>query len=407
METLKFIEKLADQSPANIRSNLYKKGILGSYDNSDGRMVLYSSKNKRFNTVTKGGNQALSDECNGLVVDTKNLKVLATPPEAFRSNVNAHVLDKHLCMDLYDLYRVEDGTLINLYYWEPLNSWRISTARSYDITDIKWGTISYKEIVKNLLAVNNTDDETFYGSLDKDTSYTFGFKHSSMHPFQEGLGDPINKLWFIQSVKNNEVSYEFENEFQIPNQTKFEFPEGVPKTSKYLFGTLNHSLDNFINNTGDGVLYGYILRTKNKAETGDHSSILLESSLLQKIRQLYYHSNFSKFANEMKYDRELYTITFAYLNINSHTTFINLFPQYRPQYDKLDAITADLVKKVMTYSNNPSESNLPMNSNIRFIYESLNNKYRIVPHDRRNIKLISTFLLGDHFTDLYYSLLST
>ena len=109
----------------------------------------------------------------------------------------------------------------------------------------------------------------------------------------------------------------------------------------------------------------------------------------------------------MKYDRELYTITFAYLNINSHTAFINLFPQYRPQYDKLDAITADLVKKVMTYSNNPSESNLPMSSNIRFIYESLNNKYRIVPHDRRNIKLISTFLLGEHFTDLYYSLLST
>ena len=406
METLKFIEELEDQSLANIRSSLYKKGILGSYDKSDGRMVLYSSKNKRFNTVSKGGNQVLSDECNGLIVDTKNLKILATPPEAFRSNVNAPVLDKNLCMDLYDLYRVDDGTLINLYYWKPLDSWRISTARSYDITDIKWGTLSYKEIVKNLLSVNNTDEGKFYEYLDKDTSYTFGFKHSSMHPFQEGCGNPINKLWFIQSVKNHKVSYEFENEFQIPSQTKFEFPEGVSKTSKYLFGTLNHSLDKFINNIDDSVLYGYILRTKNKSKTGDHSSILLESSLLQKIRQLYYHSDFSNFANKMKYNREIYTITFAYLNINSHTTFIKLFPQYRPQYDKLDAITAELVKKVMEYANKPTVSTLPMDNTIRFIYESISKKCRIVPRDRRNIKLISTFLLGSQFTDLYYSLLS-
>jgi hypothetical protein len=406
METLKFIESLKDQSPDNIRTTFYKKGILSSYHPEDGRMVFYLSKNQRFNEEPKTTNLDLWRECNGLVIDTKNLNILTTPPESVRSNVDATTVNTNMSKDLYDIYLVDDGTLISMYYWKPLKSWRISTARSYDNTDSKWGSSTYSEIFRNLLAINNTTEQKFYDSLDKQSSYTFGFKHSSMHPFQEGSWSYINKLWFIQSAKNGVISNEFANDvLKIPNQTKYEFPEGVQQTTKYLFSKLNHSLDEFVN--ARTVLYGFILRTKNNKETGDHSNILLESSLLQKIRQLYYHSRFNEVAKEMKYDRDLYIVTYSYLNINSHSIFINLFPQYIPLYKKLDSITATLVNQVMTYANNPLSYNVksPMYKTVRFIYESISNQCQIIPKDRRNVKLISSFLLSCNFTDLYYSLI--
>lgn len=406
MKTLKFIEEIKNQSSDNIRTTLYKKGILCSYHPTDGRMILYTSKNIRFTSALKESNQALFDECNGLVIDAKNLKPLVIPPETFRSNINASEVNANLKLNLYDLYSVEDGTIFNLYYWEPCNSWRISTARSYDITDIKWGNLTYKEVVKELLKLNDMTEEQFYNSLDINTCYTFGFKHPSMHPFQAGNDHHIYKLWFIQSVTNGKVSYEYKNDFKIPSQTKFEFPEEVPHSTKYLLNELNCSLDNYLNDNSN-VNYGYILRTKNKTETGIHSNILLESSLLQKIRQLYYHSNFNEVARNMNYNREVYTIVYSYLNVNTHTIFIQLFPEFRYQYDKLDIITSYLVKHVMSYLNNPNNSNKshPLYDKVKFIYDSLNNQYKLVPGERKNIKLISTFILNNKFTDLYYSTL--
>lgn len=406
METFKFIDGLKDRSPNNIRSILYQKGILSSYHPEDGRMVFYSSKNQRFSELSNSENLTLWSECNGLVFDTKNNNVLATPSESFRSAIDLTTINNNLSKNLYDLFLVEDGTVVNLYYWEPLKSWRMSTARSYDITDTKWGALTYREIIGELLAINNTTEDQFYDSLDKNTSYTFGFKHACMHPFRAGLSSSINKLWFIQSVSDNIVSYDFANTHQIPSQIKYEFPKDVPQTAQYLLNKLNCGLDNFLK-SGD-VLYGYILRTKNKSETGSHGNILLESSLLQKIRQLYYHSNLNNISKTMNYNRDLYTIVFSYLSINTHTMFIKLFPQYNPVYNKLDAITSKLVNQVITYANkgpNPTRIE-PETGVVKFIFESINNQYRITPNDRRNVKLISSFLLSVNYIDIYYTLAS-
>ena len=193
METLKFIETLENKTLSSIRSGLYKKGILSNY-NADGRIVLYLSKTQRFNKNSRC-DQLLFNECNGLIIDANNLKILALPPQSFRSNVDTEKITKYLNKDLYDVFLIEDGTTINLYYWSPSNSWRISTARSYDCNNTKWGDITYSEIISELLLINNITTDEFYNSLDKNTSYTFGFKHASMHPFREGAFDPINKLW--------------------------------------------------------------------------------------------------------------------------------------------------------------------------------------------------------------------
>lgn len=412
METLKFIQSLENKTLTAIRSSFYNKGILANY-NSDGRMILYMSKTQRFNKISKT-DQLLFNECNGLIIDAINLKILVLPPQSFRSNVDTAIVSDYLSKDLYDIFLIEDGTTINLYYWEPTSSWCIATARSYDSTNSKWGQITYSEIIKELLLNNNIPDIDFYNTLDKNTSYTFGIKHASMHPFREGLADPINKLWFIQSCKDNVISYELLNDtLNIKHQPKLDktaLLHNQEFTTKYMFGTLKHSLANFIQS--GYVLYGYILRSKDTNKTGTHNSILLESSLLQQIRKLYYHSSFNNISVEKNYNRENFTVIYAYLDVNTHTTFIKLFPQYLEIYKKLHTTTGDLVKNIISYIdtktlNNVVQPNGQINISkvIEFIYKSITNQFNIIPYDNRNVQIVSSFLLNINNAGLYYSLL--
>lgn len=406
METLKFVQTVESKSPADIRTALYKKGILASYNSDDGRMVCYTSKNDRFNNNHKGNAQKLWLECNGLVLDTKNMKLLVIPPLSFKSNIQSHVVDTYLAKDLYTTYLIDDGTLINLYYWKPTNSWRISTTRGYDMTENQWGSQTYLSILEELLGLYNTNLKTFLDGLNEEWCYTFGFKHRSMHPFQEGTGNYSSKLWYIQSVDlvNNMICDDFNGLFGIPNQKRYEFPEDKQQTSKTLFTILHNCLNDFIDNSI--VNYGFILKSKSPTETQSYSHVLLESSLLQKIRQLYYHSDFNQYAREMKYDREQYIVVRSYLDINSHYLFIELFPQYQIYFNMLDTITAELVKSVLNYAKAKRTETIDNQNTARFLYEKISSTCKLVPGNRHNIKLVSSYLLHVNFTDLYYGMLT-
>jgi hypothetical protein len=435
MQIQKFINNLTDKNPANIRSQIYKRGILSSYDPDDGRMVFYSSKNQRFSEADN-----LKLECNGLVFDTQNNKPLVIPPILYRSNIDNNEVNHYLKNNLYDILKVEDGTVINLYWWDGRKDfeshslqfdqlsigWRISTARSYDITDKAWGSITYKKVIKSILGVN---EDKFYNSLDKSYCYTFGIKTGDSHPFWEGTNKPINKIWFIQSVckdfvpktvlslqttdlenqienlkikeEENIVNFDFPNDLGIPNQTVSEINT---QNIKDLFYDLNNGLDNFIHK---GIInYGYIFRSKNPSKTGGHSNILLESSLLQKIRQLYYHSNLNEIAQEMKYDRNVYILIHAYLDINKHGLFTKLFPQYLQSFTSLDEITINLVKNIIAYSNIKKLS-IPTNKMsmyTKIIYESFTSQHSIKVNEKNFVKLITSYLLTHQWINIYYTL---
>ena len=403
MEAIKFIDNMEDKTLTGIRSRFYKEGILSSF-NPDGRMVLYSSKSTRNNEEsdvksTKLDNDKLWLESNGLVIDAKNRKVLAQPPMSFKSNIDVKTVDTHIANNMYDLLLVEDGTVISLYYWEPLNSWRISTTRGYDMTTCKWGHMTYIDILKELLVLYKTTEDEFYSKLDKNTSYTFGFKHHSMHPFWEGNSNPINKLWFIQSVCDNNISYTF-GHFNIPSQKKC---ANVCNT-KTLFKDLSASLYSYFNN--EHVLYGFILRSRDVSVTGVNSNIMLESSLLQKIRQFYYHSNINDIVQQFTYDRDKFIVINAYLNNNYTKLFIDLFPHNKPYYEKLDEITKTLVKGILAIikNNGIQLNNSEIDNNCMFIYETLNSRYSLNPHNRQNNKIITSFVMHTNFTNIYYNM---
>ena len=397
----KFISELKNQEPATVRSSIYKRGILASYDPDDGRMVFYTSKNQRFND-----SDSLKLECNGLVFDTQNMRPLVIPPLTYRSNIDTSIVNGHLSNNLYDVIYVNDGTVINLYWWR--NSWHISTARSYDITDKKWGALTYKEVVSNILGDN---EEKFYNALDTTKSYTFGVKHADLHPFKEKQVDPINTIWFIQSVSTDTLKVEYTCdklvEFGIYTQT---YVQSQVSNVRHLFTDLNQAMDDFIYNQHPGYkpLYGFILRSKDPSKTGSYSNILLESTLLQKIRQLYYHSSLNIAAQEMLYDRNTYILIYSYLDTNRHILFKKLFPQFIEQFNKLDVITTTIVKNIIEYGKNKKDgTNGSVNKiqlYIKTIYEAFNNQFTFKQNDRQLPRLLTTYLLSDKWLDVYYNL---
>lgn len=405
-EIQKFIENLEDKSPSNIRSQIYKRGILSSYSD-DGRMVFYSSKKQRFNE-----SDTLKLECNGLVFDTKNLKILVIPQILHKSYVETDVINSYLNNDLYDILRIDDGTVINLYYW--IDSWRISTARSYDLTDKKWSSMTYREIVKDILG---EQENTFYDTLDKEKCYTFGIKHKDLHPFLEGKDEPVNKIWFIQSVDLNEcsISYDFKNDLGI---SESKYSDIKPKNIKELFPLLKNSLNNFIYKKNDTEInYGYILRSKDPKKTGENSIVLLESSLLQNIRKLFYHSSFNKVSKERGYDRIKYILINSYLDVNKNYLFKLLFPQYLHLFVIFDNITNDLVNNIIYNKNsiklknkkftlcNPSKIYThKLQKYSETLYELIKNFYNINPRDKNLYRVISTYLLNENWVDMYYKL---
>lgn len=416
MNTIEFIKTLGDKSPANIRAALYKYGILATYESfkseskkdknslNPNRMIFYTSKNQRFVNSTETPN--LWVEANGLIIDTTSLKPVVIPTMSLMHNINARAVNTNLVNGLYDIYPANEGTTFNLYYWEPLGSWRISTSRSMDATDSNWGNTTYVDILEELLFTSGGTLESFYESLDKTKCYTFGFKHPSMHAFYEGSGKAIYRLWFIQSANctTYEVSYKPDtaeqsamfDKFNIACQKKVDFSDNMPHLAKLTKYT-NAALNNFL--TSNLVDYGYILRSRNPARTGVNSNILLESTLLQKIRHLYYHSSYNEIAKQMNYDREKYTIVHSYLDMNTHMLFIQLFPQYSMQYDQLGEITTQLVRSVMTYAEHKTDSD----KTIVYIYDTLNKKYRLNPKDKNLAKIISSYILTTNFVDIYYN----
>jgi hypothetical protein len=401
MHLQKFISELKNQEPTSVRSSIYKRGILASYDPDDGRMVFYTSKNQRFSD-----SDSLKLECNGLIFDTQNMRPLVIPPLTYRSNIDTDVVNGHLSNNLYDVIYVNDGTVINLYWW--CNSWHISTARSYDITDKKWGVLTYKEVVSNILG---DSEEKFYNALDTTKSYTFGVKHADLHPFKENQIDPINTIWFIQSVSTDTLKVEYNCdklvEFGIYTQT---YVQSRVSNVRHLFTDLNQAIDDFIYNRYPEYkpLYGFILRSKDPSKTGSHSNILLESTLLQKIRQLYYHSSLNIAAQEMLYDRNTYILIYSYLDTNRHILFKKLFPQFIEQFLKLDVITATIVKNIIEYGKNKKDRTNGCDDKtqlyIKTIYEAFNNQFTFKQNVKQLPQLLTTYLLTDKWLDVYYNL---
>ena len=107
------------------------------------------------------------------------------------------------------------------------------------------------------------------------------------------------------------------------------------------------------------ILFGYILRSKNKEITKENSNIIIESSLLRKIRKIFYDKNFKFYIKIDNYNRENYILLYNYIDFSDNKLFLLLFPQYKRNFELFDNIVNKLViniirtyQKTIFYSNN-------------------------------------------------------
>jgi hypothetical protein len=301
--------------------------------------TLKSVRNKTFNV--------LNVEANGLILEAPDWNVCYVPPFFPKSYFDKHTTNALLKNNIYDIYYMEDGTVVGLYYYANLEKWVISSSRGIDVNLNIFNELAYEVMLDESLSAMGINYDEFFAGLDKDKSYTIGFKHPDMHPFQEGKGEPIYKVWFIQSAVNAIGS-----EFKVVKTSPWEKIPGHKKlTFKInsldpLFNKIHCTFEEF---KADGrVNYGFILsaRTSNPKKYGENSVLMIESKLLNFIRNMWYYASYHKFSNANSYSLQNVILLNSFLNSTHLSTFETLFPQFKDHFLNLQIIENELIEKL-------------------------------------------------------------
>jgi hypothetical protein len=333
-----------------IKNDFYKVYIKVSYDNK-----IINGKRKVIFTSTKGMRSQKFDkiiyECNGLVLEAPSWKPLNVPCPTPKISVKNEVVNKFLNQNKYQIYKISDGTLIYLYYWNGL--WYISTARGLDMEKVKLNGHEYHKLLDDVLSKYSISFNDFTDLLDKNYSYSFVIRHPDIHPFTQENDD---SFIFVHRIGYNNSTIQI-------NRSNHNLPLDIPYQEKItdevklhdLYSILSSSLHNWIN-TKTNTLFGYLLiSTESYKVSGDHSCILLESSLMRQIRQFVYDKKFMEFGE----DRELAIIVNGFLSPQKNI-FIELFPQYQSYFTQLEIIQQNLIENILNNSTNEQKETIPI-----------------------------------------------
>ncbi len=318
-----------------VRRFLYQQGIKTSYD--EDRMIFSTTHPHKNHPVV------YTQECNGLILEMDTWKPLMVPPRSLRFNIDTDVSNKFLHQGLYHVYKAQDGTCFNMYYYN--NRWTISTAKGYDMNDVKWDGKSYQQLVTECLEKVNLTWDKFVEQLDKNRCYSFGFKHPEFHRFFEN-GQSVYKVWFIQSI-----DLDMESDYylwatdkspieELKLQEVYEEPIGALKD---LYKIAASALENYIENKE--ICYGFILRSVNMEVTGVHSDLFIESSLMRTIRKFWYENNLIDMCHQAQWSKETVVTLSAYLDSTSYEVFTVLFPQYADRFTEY----SNKISKIIEY----------------------------------------------------------
>lgn len=374
---------------------------------------LNGAKVKRIILTTKRNEANFSKEifryCNGLVIDYETWKVLCLPVQmcALRYK-NNHIIAK---LPKYKIYEMKDGTIINLYYYE--SSWRMSTTNAYEVNNNKQfgSTKTYYEALNEIL---KSYPDFVLDKLNINKTYTFGLKYKEFHPFLNK-----NELWGIQtsSIENQTIT-QVRTVKGLPKQRELCFADNNKKSlNRSNFYKLIDKNKNALNNylTDYEVHYGYILRS----DDGDFvSNIMIESTLMKKIRQLIYNHP-KKLARATKFESDnqkqvdggrikSYMILRSYIG-ESKKLFLKLFPQYINYYEKYDELFNSLSKKITTALRNRNArkqllqdgGNEKVNKTAYNLLCKLESQVKVNAIDPLGIEIVNDFLYDPLNIEIY------
>lgn len=393
MDTIGFLRKKEDKPLEYIRDFCYKKYIktaIEKTESNDKRIIFMSNRNRSDFT------NPMSNECNGLIVNynssTRHYYALVIPVQNFNSSkLNLNTINSLYKKNSYNIYKINDGTIVNLYYYK--NKWVISTSKGYDVTNlILYHNKTYKTILDEVLS---DYPEFSYDKLDINKSYTLSFKYYDYHPFIINKKN-TNSIIFIQAVDmlefnvNSKLLISYNDNIGLPFQeiikeTYSNINELYSKAEK-AFNKYCHYIKNvhpiIINNIqyiynnitiNSSIIdysyepdYGYILRSNNFNQTKEYSNILIESSLMVNIRKLIYNNykinrdlNINEFYNITEYIEPINMIKLKmFLTINNYNKFKILFPQYINDLNRFKFIINEIIPKYMINNKNIFDNNI-------------------------------------------------
>lgn len=356
MNVLNYLEKKGDKDIEFIRSFFYRNYIKTHVEDtiSETKRVIFMS-NKNHSDFSN----PIVQECNGLIVEANEnkYKALVVPILKFNSSYRKNEVTHFYKEGLYTMYKVLDGTTVNLYYYN--GSWRISTANGYDVTDLLFiNDKSYSHILNELFALYPNFS---FDKLQKNKCYTLIFTYTEYHVFSGNS----NSIVFVQSVdldkfnNHKKLDITYDEDIGVP----FQEAVSVGGTLTEIYDTCYNAYNNYIKN---GIInFGFILRSNNVSKTKFHHHILIESSLMAAIRRLIYNngvysdlikSDFLKQYN-LSYDKMHINVLQAYLNINTMSKFTKLFPQFSNEIKKINVIIKYIIPKYILLNSNVLQEN--------------------------------------------------
>lgn len=355
-----------------------------------GRLVL--SCDRRGGGRARGlPDSALRYECNGLVVDARTWRALAVPPGAFNPRANTRMVDTLLADSLYDIVRVDDGTIVTLYCWaHPVEGpvWALASSGGYDVSSLRWlGELTYAGVFHDLATriypafaeaaglslVTRPGGVTrlAFTHLNPACCYTVGFRHHAFHPL---TADP-ERMWQVQctdlSGELPRVAYGGAGLPHIPAQHVLSDAElaaalgQAPLTCEALRALGRDALDvacAFIGRIAAGaapmpaagaplpapLAYGFILRTRDPARTGEHGDVLLETPLLARVRKIVYErAPLAVRDNLTSADRLEYNAMRAFLTAGDRADFRALYPGWNSRLDQFEQFVNNVVSMII------------------------------------------------------------
>lgn len=429
--TIKY-ELIVDPNAGPAQPTKTKKSKFANVAGKKMSRILLSSSKLRADLSTE-----LYRQLNGIVLHYPSWKVLSVPSPMF--NIKPKDTELTANLDDYDIYTVTDGTVVTLYYMDAISnhgapnqtgSWRLSSANGFDVTDYRWtASITYFEAI---MEIAKKYPQFSLARLNKNCSYTIGFRHHSFHPMK---ADP-EKLWFIQScnldiLNNLLVTTMSTSQFldgNVPAKTQPVLvinstdDIGIPVQRPLIFNatdsksvmkimheTNENALSVFVQGTkGDFVNephYGFFLRPK--THRADLCDIMYESKILHLIRKTMYNFPKKRLAGEVEFtntNRIDYAVLRAYLGVNTKYPFITLFPQYEPYYnrytDMFNKIASRVVQLIKSRTEKPRADNVIDELSVHFADHIKESGVNV--SNPEGVNIILSFLQDKRYLELYF-----
>lgn len=314
--------------------------------------VILSTKRNKANFSTQ-----LVRECNGAIIiieqlDVVRCRLITRPAHDCNPKIGSiPLINNNIRNGLYEIYRIDDGTTVNISYLERNGegSWIFSTKNSYDAWNQEWRGRLNGEIITEVM--NNYPGFTL-DKLNPLKTYSIGFRHPAFHPF--GGSDEMS-AWFIQSTENASGVISTTDSIGLPTQERARVAAQGSKYWEAMQAKAAAALDEYVVSVQKGQpirpFFGFILRSKDRERTKHFSDILIESSLMNEIRNSIYQTPFipnkvvlAEYKQNFKNNR--FVQIESYLDTKKRSLYELLFPTWVPLYHKYDAIVQEGVEQI-------------------------------------------------------------